>query len=336
MNDTSHDDTNANQGHDFAKMLSKLSDEELVQLFDDLGKVLSDQRQQRQRGGQKQLANMTQSLVHGLGLLKKRLEQMKIFRGPISKPSVLRGFHGTTLFAANEIMQKIANGHPNPFKESSNHWDWLGNGVYFWLEAPHRAADRAYWWYMILRRQLPWLPNLFDLGQYPPPQGHRSHFAVIEARIRLFPETSMNLLDITWMEILKGFTREFEARAETKLEPVRTLAMSNYNVIKKLEVVETDKGMLQQVVRSAEEKESGPMRTRDCQLFNDFINDFPDIQCIVAGFREGEQVIPGVNVWDKDHVQINVVDQSIIDLGSVTVHDAAKFLSAEQISKYTR
>lgn len=279
---------------------------------------------------------MIQSVAYNLELLRKRLEQMKIFRGPISKPSVLRGYHGTTLFAANEVLKNIAKGHPNPFKESANHWDWLGNGVYFWLEAPHRAADRAYWWYMILRRQLPWLPNLFDLDQYPPSKDHRSHFAVIEARIRLFPEMSMNLLDIIWMERLKKFAKVFERLSEKKLEPVRTLAKNNYNVVKKLETIETERSSLRRMVRSAEKKESGPMRTRDCQVFNDFITLFPNVQCIVAGFREGKRVIPRVNVWDKDHVQINVLDQSIIDVENVTVHDAADFLTAEQISKYTR
>src|SRR3989344_6738157 len=240
---------------------SELTYDELIQHFEDLIQDFTRQAQKQKGERQKQLASMIQSIAHGLEVLKKRLEQMKIFRGPISKPSVLRGFHGTTLFSANEIMQKIAHGNPNPFNVSTNHWDWLGNGVYFWLEAPHRAADRAYWWYMILRRQLPWLPNLFDLDRYPPPKGHHSHFAVVEARIRLFPETSMNLLDTAWMESLRKFTREFEMRAETKLEPVRTLARSNYNVIRQVETVKSDEGLLRRIVRSAERNESGPMRT---------------------------------------------------------------------------
>src|SRR3989344_235179 len=196
----------------FGKMLEKLTDEDRIQLLLALQKDFIRQARIRRDERQKQLANMIQSVAYDVGLLKTRLEQMKSFRGQIDKPSVLRGYHGTTLFAANGVKESIARGLPEPFVVSKNLWDWLGSGVYFWLEAPHRAADRAYWWYKLSRRQHPWLPNLFNLGQYPPPKDHRSHFAVIEARIRLFPETSINLLDISWMEALRNFTKIFETQ----------------------------------------------------------------------------------------------------------------------------
>lgn len=46
------------------------------------------------------------------------------------------GYHGTTLEAAKKI---ITDG----FRPSSNPWEWLGHGIYFWQDAPNRARDWA-------------------------------------------------------------------------------------------------------------------------------------------------------------------------------------------------
>lgn len=49
---------------------------------------------------------------------------------------IVRGYHGTTLRAANSILD-------NGFDFSTNKYDWLGKGIYFWQDAPQRAWNWA-------------------------------------------------------------------------------------------------------------------------------------------------------------------------------------------------
>ena len=44
------------------------------------------------------------------------------------------GYHGTTKDVALEIKR-------NGFRASENAYDWLGDGVYFWQDAPSRAWE---------------------------------------------------------------------------------------------------------------------------------------------------------------------------------------------------
>ena len=52
-------------------------------------------------------------------------------------PTTVYGYHGCTV----EIAKRIAEGES--FLLSENTWDWLGNGVYFWEDAPFRALEWA-------------------------------------------------------------------------------------------------------------------------------------------------------------------------------------------------
>lgn len=47
------------------------------------------------------------------------------------------GYHGTNLTAAEKILK-------DGFRPSTNKYDWLGRGVYFFQDAPDRAWDWAY------------------------------------------------------------------------------------------------------------------------------------------------------------------------------------------------
>lgn len=53
-------------------------------------------------------------------------------------PGLLLGFHGTD----EEIAEKILAGEAY-LQESSNPYDWLGNGIYFWEYSPQRALEFA-------------------------------------------------------------------------------------------------------------------------------------------------------------------------------------------------
>jgi hypothetical protein len=55
-----------------------------------------------------------------------------------SKPSVVYGFHGTDQRVATEIINQRAS-----FSASTNTYDWLGHGIYFWENNLERASQYA-------------------------------------------------------------------------------------------------------------------------------------------------------------------------------------------------
>ena len=54
-------------------------------------------------------------------------------------PSFLHGFHGLDEEVAHQILNNKCN-----FKQSDNHYDWLGQGTYFWENNPSRAKQYAF------------------------------------------------------------------------------------------------------------------------------------------------------------------------------------------------
>src|SRR5438046_8247688 len=83
-------------------------------------------------------------------------------------PLRVNGYHGTTSDAAVSILR-------DGFRISRNEYDWLGDGVYFFQDAPARARE--------------WARDRWG-----------DQAAVVGARIRL--EDCMDLLDIRWAPIL--------------------------------------------------------------------------------------------------------------------------------------
>ncbi len=53
-------------------------------------------------------------------------------------PSFVLGFHGCD----HEIAERVFSGKCH-LKASTNDWDWLGNGIYFWENNPQRALSYA-------------------------------------------------------------------------------------------------------------------------------------------------------------------------------------------------
>ena len=78
------------------------------------------------------------------------------------------GYHGTSLQLAAVILQ-------NGFNPSQNDYDWLGDGIYFWQDAPARAWEWA-------------------------KQQHGTEAAVIVAEISM--RDCIDLLDIEWFQFL--------------------------------------------------------------------------------------------------------------------------------------
>lgn len=54
-------------------------------------------------------------------------------------PQTVLGFHGCDKAVAEEIL----NSRDKHLKASKNKYDWLGNGIYFWLNDPKRAYEWA-------------------------------------------------------------------------------------------------------------------------------------------------------------------------------------------------
>lgn len=53
-------------------------------------------------------------------------------------PSFVLGFHGCDKATAEEVFSGKTR-----LKNSTNEWDWLGNGIYFWENNPQRALEYA-------------------------------------------------------------------------------------------------------------------------------------------------------------------------------------------------
>lgn len=90
-------------------------------------------------------------------------------RAPDPNGRVVIGYHGTSAESAAAIIAGA------PFVQSQNNWDWLGDGIYFWEDAPLRAWDWA--------------------------EKHYEQAAVLEARIRL--GVCLNLTDMRFTSILQ-------------------------------------------------------------------------------------------------------------------------------------
>ena len=96
---------------------------------------------------------------------------------------VVWGYHGTTQERADAI---LAHGQ---FRLSQNPWEWLGDGVYFWQDAPSRALQWGSEWAARTGEKV----------------------AVLRARIRL-GEGCLDLLDTDAAELIWEYARHFGAK----------------------------------------------------------------------------------------------------------------------------
>lgn len=267
--------------------------------------------------------SMIRSVRHQFSELERHMRRINDFDRSSMEVETVRCYHGTTLYSALEVQKAIRDGSTAPFRVSNNDWDWLGHGVYFWQAAPHRASERGEWWYRILRKQRPYLPDLTDHGAYAPPEGYESNFAVIEVDIHIPKNRVIDLLDSYWLEKLSRFQVTYENHVRDLIEPQKTLARNNYRIVTKELPAKDGSGLKR--VKVAEVCDDGPMCTRNCELLNRFIVKQRDKQCVRGTFREGDQVMPGVNIHMQDHIQVNVLDQSIIDFDTLEIKDAASY-----------
>lgn len=176
------------------------------------------------------------------------------------------GYHGTTLQSANAILN-------NGFLVSQNPWEWLGDGIYFWQDAPIRAREWALDW--SLRNQ----------------QNHDP--AVVKAKLNLID--CIDMLDVGWRDVLQELSQEFLALVRSIPEFSK---LKNHR--------------------------AGAARGRhelDAAFFNFAVEDLRrrgvTVRSIRAAITEGNPILPESPLCYKSHVQICILDQSLIEKPSI-------------------
>lgn len=96
------------------------------------------------------------------------------------------GYHGTSVQAARRILS-------TGFEVSRNEYDWLGDGAYFFQDAPHRARE--------------WARERFG-----------DEAAVLGAEIDL--EDCIDLLDLTWQSVVREAYEDLRRRLDASAQPV--------------------------------------------------------------------------------------------------------------------
>ena len=72
--------------------------------------------------------------------MKKRMEKNSFDCRIYQKhPQMVLGFHGCD----QSVVDKVLSSHTEHLRQSRNDYDWLGSGVYFWLNDPQRAYEWA-------------------------------------------------------------------------------------------------------------------------------------------------------------------------------------------------
>lgn len=135
----------------------------------------------------------------------------------------VRGYHGCD----REVADRLVSGEP--FTPSSNEWDWLGDGIYFWEHGP----DRAFRW--------------------AARQSRINHPAVVGALIQL--GRCLDLLDTRFTSQLRAFYARWvwllQLRGETLPENRGKGRYLDRSVIEEFLVRAREIGIVYDTVRSA-------------------------------------------------------------------------------------
>ena len=209
---------------------------------------------------------------------------------------LIRGFHGTTLAFAQQI---VAN---QQVKISTNDYDWLGHGAYFFQDGPVRAWK--------------WATQLSKTKNSPP--------AVVSADLEL--RGCVDFLDIVnWRFLLLA---EQQLRAANAL-PSQTSP-----------VVRSANGSRCRIVNP--NPVAGPVgrNTLDCAVVKLAVHSLRGsgipVQSVRGAFVEGQQLYDDSYFFDHSHVQIAVLDPTVIVAGSLAIEDRNTLKQAYDLSGMKR
>jgi hypothetical protein len=179
------------------------------------------------------------------------------------QPFQIIGYHSCD----KEVALNVLTGKTD-LLASDNDWDWLGGGVYFWEQDPHRALHYAI---------------EVSTGKQFNKSGINTPF-ILGAIIQL--GNCLNLVESESLNSLKGSHDEL-----TKM----------YSSLKKKMPVN---------------KEAN--RKLDCAVIR-FMhqtrkeNNLPGYETIRSAFDEGEKVYEGANFTARHHIQVCVINRSLIN-----------------------
>jgi len=162
----------------------------------------------------------------------------------------------------------------------SEHSDdhWLGNGLYFFQDAPYRAWE--------------WTETYL-----PGRKKVQAETAVVRAVIEVNKRELIDLLDIQWMEVIK---REYQYQLKAYKE-IQNSAPKQQSIMSQLQTKN-------KVI-------SAPHRL-DCDIIDSTVRLLKsrglNIRATRAAFIEGEALFKNAHLYDRAHVQIVVHDYSII------------------------
>ncbi len=204
------------------------------------------------------------------------------------------GFHA----CSKQFVDRLRDGKLsiNDWEFSTNAYDWLGDGIYFWEGSLRRAQEWA---------------REFVVEEA----------AIIEAEVELgrcFDLTATDFLDLlsATYEILKNSYQENNWKLPTNRD-LRSGSRWNRSWMQILDRVNawiypilTKQPFLRSTIR--------PLRNLDCLVINEFLsltesNENPIYyQTVRSPFEEGDFVFPGSMIRRQTHIQISVRDRTCI------------------------
>lgn len=190
-------------------------------------------------------------------------------------PGLVLGFHGCD----REIGEKILRGDETHLFPSTNKYDWLGNGIYFWENDPLRA-----WEFAEAQHRKPYTSK-----------GHVKDPFVLGAVIDL--GLCLNLTDRRALDELRtayGFLVETYATTGEALPENKGKNMGQRYLDRA--VVEMLHGIRLALEEDAPEGSDG----------------FPEYDTVRSPFPEGDSLYPGAGLLTHNHIQIAVRNPACI------------------------
>lgn len=196
-------------------------------------------------------------------------------------PRIVRAFHGTTLSNARAILSGSS-----PFQPSANAHDWLGHGIYFFEESQTLALDWA----------VGKVGSLAALGRTEEP-------AVIGADLQL--DDCLDICSGDWGPALSLIHRRLSATLKTQHGPVTTTAAGRHVVLADIQMPGS----------------TWTFNYTDCAVMDAIVRDQQKIGRKItskrAAFADGSQLYPNSYLLSRTHVQIAVIDLSIVSNAAI-------------------
>lgn len=188
-------------------------------------------------------------------------------------PAFVLGFHGCD----NSVKKRVINKR-DTLRPSTNEYDWLGHGIYFWENDPYRALSYAHYIKDHPERCKVKINNPDVVG------------AIIDLGYCL------NLFEQENLKLVKEAYNTFRTMMEIQKQPLPENMLGN-DLLKRY----LDCAVINTLVNNR--NDDAINKTKLC------LNTFDSIR---APFLEGDEVYPGAGFKEKNHIQICVLNNKCI------------------------